>query len=53
MNSLKGIDLRDENRSNKLIPILYKFTALPKIRVSELYTIVITALSVPDVIPRT
>ncbi|MGE5444440.1 MAG: hypothetical protein ACM3SR_07540 [Ignavibacteriales bacterium] len=52
MNSLEGINLWDENRSKDLIPILYKFTPLPKIRVSALYTIVITALSVPDVIPR-
>jgi hypothetical protein len=52
MNSLEGIDLWDENRSKNLIPILYKFTHLPKIRVSEPYAIVIVALSVPDVIPR-
>ncbi len=52
MNRLKGIDLWDENRSKNLIPILYKFTHLPKIGVSEPYAIVIMALSVPDVIPQ-
>jgi hypothetical protein len=52
MESFKGIDLWDENRSKNLILILDKSTPLLKIRVSELCAIAVTALSMPDVIPR-
>jgi hypothetical protein len=52
MESLKGIDPWDENMSGNLIPTLEKSTPLPKIKASDLYATVITALCLPDVIPR-